>query len=161
MSFPSRSQTFCAAVLLCLATYGPACAARASHDFSHPAIVSNDLSADATSTAEPPETVVIPGPLRSFLRMAGVSQEISVDEVLPTLARNAALYGYQGGRETEYLILVSRYVHLGRELLALGDANGTIRISGCDEAGRLVQVLGYRFQRPCGGKDIALSTANA
>ena len=63
--------------------------------------------------------MVIPGPLRSFLRMAGISQEISLEEVLPTLARNAALYGYQGGRETEYLILVDRYLHLGRELLAL------------------------------------------
>ncbi len=93
--------------------------------------------------------------------MAGISQEISTEEVLPTLARNAALYGYQGGRETEFLILVSRYVHLGRELLSLGDASGTIRVSGCDEANRLVQVLGYRFQKPCGEKDVALAAANA
>ena len=111
--------------------------------------------------SEPPETVVIPGPLRSFLRMAGISQEISTEEVLPTLARNAALYGYQAGRETEYLVLVSRYIHLGRELLALGDANGVIHISNCDEATRLVQVLGYRFQHPCGEKDVSLATANA
>jgi hypothetical protein len=93
--------------------------------------------------------------------MAGISQEISTEEVLPTLARNAALYGYQGGRETEYMVLVSRYVHLGRELLALADANGTIHIAGCDEANRLVQVLGYKFSRPCGQKDVALATANA
>jgi len=99
--------------------------------------------------------------MRSFLRMAGISQEISTEEVLPTLARNAALYGYQGGRETEYLILVSRYIHLGRELLSMADPNGTIRISGCDEAGRLVQILGYRFSRPCGQKDSTLATANA
>ena len=161
MNFPTRSHTFCAAVLLCLAAYGPACAARASHDPSQPAIIPNDLSDDAASTSEPPETLVIPGPLRSFLRMAGISQEISTDEVLPMLARNAALYGYQAGKETEYLVLVSRYIHLGRELLSLADANGTIHVSGCDEATRLVQVLGYRFQHPCGQKDVSFSTANA
>ena len=161
MIFPTRSHTFCAAVLLCLAAYGPACAARAIHDLSQPAIISDGLADDAASTAEPPETVVIPGPLRSFLRMAGISQEISTEEVLPTLARNAALYGYQGGKETEYLVLVGRYVRLGRELLALADGNGVIHVTGCDEATRLVQVLGYRFQHPCGQKDVSLSTANA
>jgi hypothetical protein len=93
--------------------------------------------------------------------MAGVSQEVSTEEVLPTLARNAALYGYQAGRETEFLLLVSRYVHQGRELLALGDANGTIHIANCEEATRLIQVLGYRFQKPCGQPDAALVTANA
>ena len=31
----------------------------------------------------------------------------------------------------------------------------------CDEANRLVQILGYRFQKPCGEKDVALATANA
>jgi hypothetical protein len=158
MNFPTRFYSLGAAVLFCLAVYGPACAAPAPHAS---AILAGDLSDDAASPAEPPETVIIPGPLRSFLRMAGISQEISADEVLPTLARNAALYGYQGGRETEYLILVGRYVHLGRELLALADANGTIRVSGCDEATRLVQVLGYRFQHPCGEKDVSLATANA
>jgi hypothetical protein len=161
MIFPTRSHTFCAVVLLCLAAYGPACAARALHDSSQPAIIPTDLTDDAASASEPPETLVIPGPLRSFLRMAGISQEISTEEVLPTLARNAALYGYQGGKETEYLILVNRYLHLGRELLALADANGAIHISNCDEAARLVQVLGYRFQHPCGEKDVSLSTANA
>src|SRR3954447_21902849 len=161
MMFPLRSHTCCVAAFVCLAGYGSLLAEAKPNGLSGPAALRDDPSDDASYTSEPPETIVIPGPLRSFLRMAGVSQEISVDEVLPTLARNAALYGYQGGRETEYLILVSRYVHLGRELMALGDGNGTIRISGCDEAGRLVQVLGYRFQRPCGGKDVALSTANA
>src|SRR4051794_25061431 len=156
MKFPLRSHIFCAAGFLFLGTFGPALAWAGL-----PAAGSNPASSEDVSSSQPRDSVLIPGPLRSFLRMAGVSQEISVDEVLPTLARNAALYGYQGGRETEYLILVSRDVHLGRELMALGDGNGTIRISGCDEAGRLVQVLGYRFQRPCGGKDIALPTANA
>ena len=93
--------------------------------------------------------------------MAGISQEITTEEVLPTLARNAALYGYQGGRETEYLILVSRYVHLGREILSSADQNGTIHIANCEQATHLVDILGYRFQKPCGQPDAALMTANA
>jgi hypothetical protein len=161
MMFPRRSHTYCAAVALCLGILVPACAARAFHDSSQPAIIPNDSLDDAASPSQPPETIVIPGPLRSFLRMAGISQEISTDEVLPTLARNAALYGYQGGRETEYLVLVSRYVHLGREMLALADSNGTIHVSNCEDANKLIPILGYRFSRPCGGKDVSVATANA
>lgn len=158
MMFPVRSHTLCVAGFLCLATYGSILAGAKSN--SIPPAISDDTD-NASLTSSPPETIVIPGPMRSFLRMAGISQEISTDEVLPTLARNAALYGYQGGKETEYLILVSRYVHLGRELLSMADANGTIHIANCDEANKLIQVLGYKFQRPCGQKDSALSTANA
>ena len=158
MMFPLRSHTFCVAGFLCLATYGSVLAGAKPN--SVPASIPDDAD-NASLTSSPPETIVIPGPMRSFLRMAGISQEISTDEVLPTLARNAALYGYQGGKETEYLVLVSRYVHLGRELLSLADGNGTIHIANCDEANKLIQVLGYRFQRPCGQKDSALATANA
>ncbi len=106
-------------------------------------------------------TVVIPGPLRSFLRMAGISQEVSLEEVLPMLARNASLYGYQGGRETEYLVLVDRYLHQARELQSLADANGTIRVAKCEDAARLIEILGYKYQRACGQKDVAFVTANA
>src|SRR5215472_13289653 len=161
MKYPLRSHTFCVAGVLYLATCSLSLAARTAHDDSEPAALPGQPLDDAVAPTPPPETIIIPGPMRSFLRMAGISQEISTEEVLPTLARNAALYGYQGGRETEYLILVSRYVHLGRELLALGDANGSIHVSGCDEATRLVQVLGYRFSRPCGQKDVSLAAANA
>ena len=156
MRFPLRSDTCCVAAFLCLAVYSPAYAARASHaDFQLA------MADDASSASEPGPLITIPGPLRSFLRMAGISQEISTEEVLPTLARNAALYGYQGGRETEYLVLVSRYVHFGREILSMADSNGAIRVANCDEANRLVQVLGYRFQKPCGQPDASLITANA
>src|SRR6516164_1610888 len=49
--------------------------------------------------AAPPSeaiTVAIPGPLRSFLRMAGISQKVAPDEVLPLLARNVFQRGYEG-----------------------------------------------------------------
>ena len=155
MKFPLRSHVFCAAGFLYLGTFCPAFA-----QAGPPPAGSNPASSEDVSS-QPRDSVLIPGPLRSFLRMAGISQEISVDEVMPTLARNASLYGYQGGRETEYLILVSRYVHMGRELLSMADANGTIRVSTCDEASRLVTALGYKFQKPCGQEGSALVTANA
>ncbi len=127
---------------------------------------STDSSKTQPSESRSPQapasgTLVIPGPLRSFLRMAGISQEVSVEEVLPMLARNASLYGYQAGRETEFLVLVDRYLHQARELQALADANGTIQVKGCEDAARLIEVLGYKYQRACGQKDVALVTANA
>ena len=85
-------------------------------------------------------TVAIPGPLRSFLRMAGISQKVSLEEVLPLLARNVAVEGYQGrkdrtGRPTEFLILLKRYVGQARQLVTLAGPEGTIRVSNCDRQG--------------------------
>jgi hypothetical protein len=74
------------------------------------------VAADVSHTpapAPPPsdaETIVIPGPLRSFLRMAGISQQVPNEDVLPMLARNVALWGHESGRETEFLVLLARYV---------------------------------------------------
>src|SRR5580692_7536355 len=100
-----------------------------------------DTPAKAASNAATPalrqQTIEIPGPLRAFLRMAGISQEISPDEVLPLLARNAFLYGYQTGRKTEYLVLAERYVHLARELEPLAGPDGKIHVNSCDEAEKL------------------------
>ena len=95
--------------------------------------------------------------------MAGVSQKISIEEVLPLLARNVAVEGYQGrkdkaGRPTEFLILLKRYVEQARELVTLAGPEGVIRVSTCDQAGPLLNILGYRL-RGC-GKDAALETAD-
>lgn len=156
MKVPLRSQGFCMAGLVYLLSSCPA----------HPAVLQTDSSAsqvaaEAPQTAPPSaDTIVIPGPMRSFLRMAGISQEVSLDALLPVMARNASLYGYQGGRQTEYLILLERYVHLARELQALSDPSGTIHVNGCEDVARLVQVLGYRFQQACGEKNAAFVTAN-
>ena len=66
-------------------------------------------SVQAQPAAAPaPDTIVIPGPLRSFLRMAAISQQVPNRDVLPMLARNVALWGHESGRETEYLVLLSR-----------------------------------------------------
>ena len=116
---------------------------------------------DSRTLPSSPESVVIPGPLRSFLRMAGISQEVAPEQVLPLLARNVALYGYSGGSRKEYLVLLDRYVHQARDLQHLADDKGTIRIQGCSNADQLLSVLGYKFERACGHPDTALMTANA
>ncbi len=61
--------------------------------------------AGAPASLAPGETA-IPGPLRSFLRMAGISQQASPEEVLPLLARAVMMIGYQssgmgGGKRTD------------------------------------------------------------
>ena len=105
--------------------------------------------------------VDVPGPLDSFLRMAGISQEITPADVLPLLARNAFLYGHVGERRTEYLVLVDRYVRQARELRSLASGDGMIRVSGCGDVGPLIQVLGYKFENGCNSKDATLITADA
>jgi hypothetical protein len=104
--------------------------------------------------------VVIPGPLRSFLRMMGISQEATPPEVLPLLARNAFLHGHVEHRKTEYLILAIRYVHQARELQQLAGTDGMIHVAGCGNAGPLIQILGYKFEHGCSSKDASLITAD-
>ncbi|HEX4036677.1 MAG TPA: hypothetical protein VHX37_01350 [Acidobacteriaceae bacterium] len=144
LSFGSGSPAFAAAHSAAPAT--PAAAAAAA--------------AAAAGGGSPAETVSIPGPLRSFLRMAAVSQEVPPDNVLPLLSRTVSLYGYQLGGETEFLHLLTRYVQFARELQTFADSQGAIHVEGCADAARLVQVLGYRFQRTCGQKDAWLITDN-
>jgi hypothetical protein len=100
--------------------------------------------------------IAIPGPLRSFMRMAAISQKASADEITPLLARNVFLLGYEGpqlkGRPTEFLVLLTRYVEQARELAALAGSEGVIRVSNCDQAKALLQILGYRTRPECGQK---------
>jgi hypothetical protein len=108
-----------------------------------------------------PVEFTIPGPLRSFLRMAGISQKIAPEEVLPLLSRNVFMEGYDSSkRQTEFLILLSRYVVQARELSALAVA-GVIRVSNCDDAKPLLRILGYRTRPDCGTPDTSLQTADA
>src|ERR1700722_9081972 len=113
-----------------------------------------------TITTDAPDEASIPGPLRSFLRMAAISQQISPEEVLPLLARNIVVNGYQNGKPTQYLILVNWYMDQARELQALAGAKGVIHVSNCDEAKPLLVILGYRLRQPC-GPDAAVETADA
>ncbi|HXP63710.1 MAG TPA: hypothetical protein VN829_24605, partial [Dongiaceae bacterium] len=136
----------------------------------HPGLVSAaqpplDSSAASAPQAAKPEpragTIEIPGPLRSFLRMTGVSQEAASGEVLPLVARNAFLYGFQTGHRTEYLILANRYVQMARELAPFAGADGKIHVSSCDDALALIQVLGYQFEHGCSRQNASVITADA
>lgn len=101
-----------------------------------------------------PSSVTIPGPLRSFLRMAGISQEASPSAVLPLLAREVSLHGYdwhgKSPKPTEYLILLRGYLEHSRELLALAGPEGVIKIARCGEAQPLLRILGYKLREACG-----------
>ncbi len=107
------------------------------------------------------ETVVVPGPLRSFLRMSGISQEVTPSEVLPMLARNVFLHGFENGKETEFLILIDRYLHQARELQSLAGGDGQIHVADCSDATQLVRVLGYRFEHGCTHSNASLITEDA
>jgi hypothetical protein len=157
--------------LLCLSTLVVVCVVTPPN-FSHSsgvasAAAATNAKAAPTSTfedgaASSPSDLLIPGPLRSFLRMAGISQQISPDDVLPLLARNVSTLGYQGGdHPTEYLILLTRYVTQARELAALAGNEGVIRVSSCEDAAPLLHILGYRIVYSCGQPQTSMLTADA
>jgi hypothetical protein len=118
-------------------------------------------SSDKHASSQMMSEISIPGPLRSFLRMAGISQKISPDDVMPLLARNVYMQGYEGGnRATEFLILLNRYVQQARELSTLAGSSSVIRVESCDQVGPLLRILGYRFREECGRSDAVLETAD-
>ena len=86
--------------------------------------------------------VPIPRPLRSFLRMAGISQVVPPEEVLRLLSRNAYLLGYEEGTQTEFLRLLVRYLHQARELQILAGTSGTIQVASYPDAATLLKVTG-------------------
>jgi len=112
--------------------------------------------------------IEIPGPLRSFARMAALSPDLKADDLLTALARNIVTNGYQAGssnealEQTEYLKLVVRYLSQARELERLAGEDKILKIETCDstETGDLLRVLGYRMRGGC-GSDVVLETVNA
>ena len=126
----------------------------------------NSQSASVTSPARSENETLgathftIPGPQRSFLRMAGISQMVRPEEVLPLLSRNVFIEGFQGtSQPTEFLVLLRRYVVQARELTELAAHSGmVIRVAGCDDAQPLLHILGYRTRPDCGKADTALLT---
>jgi hypothetical protein len=117
---------------------------------------------------EKSQYIEIPGPFHSFARMAAVSQEISLRELLAGVARNVITNGYQasssneGLDQTEYLKLLVRYLSQARELDKFAGAAKVIRVETCEsrETADLLRILGYRMRGACGG-DLVLETVNA
>ena len=161
MNPPLRSLAAFAAGLLCMEACFAAGAGKTPQPDSSPANTRVEATADASPPSSSGDMVVIPGPLRSFLRMTGISQEISPSDVMPMLARNVSLWGYTQDKPTEFLLLVERYVQLARELHSLAGADGIIRVGGCGDVNRLIQILGYQFQQGCGPDGASLMTADA
>src|SRR5258707_3929764 len=127
-----------------------------------PSEQTNGTQSPEPAAVSSPEEVTIPGPLRSFLRMAAISQKISPEEVLPLLARNVVVNGFQGGsgKPTEFLILLNWYMDQARELMTFAGPGGVIHISTCAEAKPLLPILGYRMKESC-GPNAAVETTNA
>ncbi|HOL72967.1 MAG TPA: hypothetical protein PLA43_14565 [Bryobacteraceae bacterium] len=113
-------------------------------------------------------TITIPGPLRSFARMAAVSADVTGADLMPALARNVITNGYQATsgsdslEPTEYMKLIQRYLSQARELEKLAGEQKTIRIDACEspQTGELLRILGYRMRGGC-GSDLVLETVNA
>jgi hypothetical protein len=128
------------------------------------AVPPRPLAAQERISTTEPATATIPGPLRSFLRIAGISQKAAPEEVMPLLARNVFLIGYQGtglgSRATEFLILLRRYVQQARELSDLAGKDGVIRVTGCTDAKPLLDILGYRVTTDCGKSSAYVATAD-
>jgi len=117
----------------------------------------------------PPQAsfIEIPGPLRSFARMAAISPDIAPDDVMSALAHNVTLNGYAAGHggeslePTEFLKLVMRYLTQSRELEKLAGAEKILTVPTCESpvTGDLLRILGYRMRGGC-GSDLALETVN-
>lgn len=114
-------------------------------------------------------TIDIPGPIRSFARMAALSPDLQPDDLLGALARNVVTNGYQAVssnealEQTEYLKLVVRYLSQARELEKLASGTGgMLKIATCDSAqtADLLRILGYRMRGGC-GSEVVLETVNA
>ena len=140
-----------------------------STTLAHPAGGPDDkrlpASARASEDPAPPsEMIAIPGPTRSFLRMAAISQKVSPEEITPLLARNVFLLGYEGpqsqAHQTEFLTLLNRYVQQARELVNLAGSESVIHVTNCEDAKPLLQVLGYRVRPDCGQKGTYLETVD-
>ncbi len=113
-------------------------------------------------------TVTIPGPLRSFARMAAISPDATPDDILPAVARNVVTNGYQASHsndaleQTEYLKLVHRYLSQAHELTKVAGDQKTIKIDSCESpnVAELLRVLGFRMRGGC-GSEVVLETVNA
>jgi hypothetical protein len=92
--------------------------------------------------------------------MAGISQKVTPEELLPLLSRNVFTEGYERtDHPTEFLILLRRYVVQARELSALSAQSGmVIRVTNCDDARPLMRILGYRTRGDCGQPQTTLLT---
>lgn len=132
------------------------------------AITGRTLTLASSQVVNSTPTVAIPGPLRSFARMAAMPPETAASEILSALARNVVTNGYQASHsneeleQTEYLKLVHRYVSQARELQDFAGDQKSIEIPNCEspKVADLLRILGFRMRGGC-GSELVLETVNA
>ena len=142
--------------------------AAARHLEAYRAAGGTGLALPAEAAASTKRYIEIPGPLRSFARMAAISPEAEPDDILAALSHNVVLNGYSASHgadslePTEYLKLLQRYLSEAREIEKLAGEGKTLHIEMCEsaETGDLLRVLGYRMRGGC-GSDLVLETVNA
>jgi hypothetical protein len=122
---------------------------------SGPAVAQGASAASSPQPAADGSYITIPGPLRSFLRMGGISKKAQPDEVLPLLGHFVETYGYEGSKEksarpTEALTIFKRYFAQAQALASMAGPSGTLHFSTCDESRLLLEALGYRLKNGCG-----------
>ncbi|MBZ5631776.1 MAG: hypothetical protein LAO55_01495 [Acidobacteriia bacterium] len=142
--------------------------ASARHLQDYSAQGGKELALPPARILAPPNYIEIPGPLRSFARMAAMTPEVNPNDLLPALARNIITNGYRATtanealEQTEYLKLVIRYLSQARELEKLAGSDKTLRIDMCESPATadLLRVIGFRMRGGC-GSDLVLETVNA
>ena len=115
-------------------------------------------------------TATIPGPLRSFARMAAYLPIPSPADVLPALARNVVTNGYQASHNNE-CARTDRISEARPPLPLAGARTGkagrrsgkVIKIDNCESpaAGELLRILGFRMRGGCGSRSGARNRQRA
>jgi hypothetical protein len=144
--------------IFCISEFTASAYAQSAKTPSSSSIAQSTDQGGTSSRSE--NRVNIPGPLRSFLRMAGMRQKVAPPEVLPLLASNMVLNGYQSRQATEFLILLRRYYSQAKELSVLAGPDGIIHVNGCNQTEPLLTILGYRIRGQCANSAMTLLTAD-
>jgi hypothetical protein len=117
---------------------------------------SSPQSSGTSQSVAPPDTeyIIIPGPMRSFLRMAGISQKAAPEEVLPLFGHFVETYGFEGSKEkspkaTEALLIFRRYFVQANTLSSLAGSSQTLHFANCQDARQLLADLGYKLISGC------------
>lgn len=113
------------------------------------------------------ERVDVPGTLNSFQRMAALSTDMAIGEILPSLGRTIFTGGYHAARgtgalePTEYLKLLKQYLTQARELATFAGSDYSIEVAECEsaETAQLLKIIGYRLRGECGPAAV-LETVN-
>jgi hypothetical protein len=164
---PGAREAYTKLLAAARATGDSAKAAAAEHRIKLYELLSTSGNAGTHGVAQSWPTTPVPGPIRSFARMAALSPESNPEDVLPALARNVVTNGYQASHnnealeQTEYLKLVHRYLSQARELEKLAGESKVIKIDNCESqpVGELLRILGFRMRGGC-GSEVVLETVN-